>query len=292
MFSGDRAEELQLANVVVSVPPSDRREPGTVQWPAGGTPDPSASFVTLKAEPMSETQVPAWFKRQAGPQRRALIFVHGFNTGFADASFRMAQLASDLGTKAAPVLFTWPSRANALDYVYDRESTIYSRSALAAVLKEAIASRDVAEIVVVSHSMGSWLTMEALREIALRTGRLSAKIKTVVLASPDIDVDVFRNQVIEMGPVRPKFLLVNSRNDLALSLSRFIAGDVDRLGSADLREYKPLLAKYGIKLIDATEVEQADPLGHNAFAESGALLRSIGETLNSSARAPGVPWRR
>ena len=292
MFTGERGEGVSLANVVVSVPPADRRQPGTIQWPTGTRPDPATSFITLEARDMPDAEVPTWFRREAGPRRRALIFVHGFNTGFADATFRLAQLAHDLGTQAAPVLFTWPSKGNALDYVYDRESTIYSRSALVTLLKAAIASRDVGEIVIVSHSMGSWLTMEALREIGLRAGRLSPKVKTVVLASPDIDVDVFRRQVLEMGPARPKFLLVSSRNDVALALSRFVAGDVDRLGAADLRTHQALLERYGIELVDATDASQADPLGHNAFAESGPLLRSIGETLNGGAKALPLRWQR
>lgn len=292
MYSGERGEELSLANVVVSIPPEGRREAGTIQWPDSNSPDPLSSFVTLKAEPMRETQVLGWFRRNAGPKRKALIFVHGFNNGFADATYRLAQLANDLGTSAAPVLFTWPSRGNALDYVYDRESTIYSRFGLVKVLKEAIASPDVSEISVVAHSMGGWLTMEALREIGLRDGKLSGKVKTVVLASPDIDVDVFRRQVLEMGPQRPSFLVVNSRNDLALSVSRWIAGDVDRLGGADLRSHKELLTRYGISVIDATDEAQTDTLGHNAFAESDVLLRRLGEGLNRSIALRMPSWRR
>ncbi|MGK8642933.1 alpha/beta hydrolase [Brucella anthropi] len=42
-----------------------------------------------------------------------------------EAVYRFAQLVHDAKIDAAPVLFTWPSRGNVLDYVYDRESTIY-----------------------------------------------------------------------------------------------------------------------------------------------------------------------
>ncbi len=35
----------------------------------------------------------------------ALIFVHGFNTSFDDAAFRMAQIVWDLGYRGLPVLF-------------------------------------------------------------------------------------------------------------------------------------------------------------------------------------------
>jgi len=38
-----------------------------------------------------------------------------------------------------------------------------------------------------------------LRQLALEDGRVPRKISNVILASPDLDVDVFRRQVREMG---------------------------------------------------------------------------------------------
>ena len=61
------------------------------------------------------------------PKRRALVFVHGYNNRFDDAVFRFAQLVHDTNAAVVPVLFTWPSRANALSYGYDRESAGLSR---------------------------------------------------------------------------------------------------------------------------------------------------------------------
>ncbi|WP_436260296.1 alpha/beta hydrolase [Mesorhizobium caraganae] len=83
-----------------------------------------------------------------------LIFVPGFDNGHAEAVYRFAQLVHDARISAAPVPFTWPSRGNVLDYVYDRESTIYSRFGLDAVLNAAVDSPDVAEVVILAHSMG------------------------------------------------------------------------------------------------------------------------------------------
>lgn len=275
LFSGERADDISLSNVVISIPPDGNREVGAIQWPDSYPGDPLKSFVTTKAQTISETRVNDWFKRTSGPRRKALIFVHGFNTTYSEAVFRFAQLAHDLKIEAAPVLFTWPSRGNALDYVYDRESTVYSRFGLVAVLQEAIASRDVENVTIVAHSMGTSLAIEALREVAIRNHGVSPKIRTVVLASPDIDIDVFRRQVVEMGPKRPAFLVFSSRNDLALLLSKWIAGDVDRLGGVDLRENQALLAKLGVTVIDATDVAHADPLGHTAFAESAEMLNAL-----------------
>ena len=284
LFTGERAEDIRLARVVVSLPPPGRREPGTILWPSPGGKDPDKTFLVQQAEEMSEAGARLWFKRTSGPSRRALIFVHGFNTSFAEATFRFAQMTHDLGAPAAPILFTWPSRGSALDYVYDRESATYSRSGLVEVLDQAVASDNVAEITLVAHSMGAWLAMEALRQLGIRDGTVSPKVRTVVLASPDIDVDVFKRQVLEMGKARPRFLLVASRNDTALSLSRWIAGDVDRLGGADLRTHLDVLASHGITLVDATDEPQLDALSHNAFADSTGVLRSVARFISSGGR--------
>ncbi len=279
MFTGERGDDLSLSNVVVSIPPDDARQKGTIQWPSPGRADPRASFLTLKAEPITESAIRPWFRRNAGDTRRVLFFVHGFNNGYADAIYRFAQVAHDLKFKAAPILFTWPSRASALDYPYDRESATYSRFGLLLGLEKAIESPDVAEITIVAHSMGAWLTAEALRDLGLKHGAVSPKIRTVVLASPDIDVDVFKRQVIEMGKTRPRFIVVTSRNDLALRLSRWIAGDVDRLGGADLRRHIPFLKTLGIEVIDATDTKTDDPSGHNTYAASDEVLRQLAEDM-------------
>jgi esterase/lipase superfamily enzyme len=278
-YSGERGEDISLDNIVVSIPPDDRRKPGEIQWPRGSRPDPQKDFVVTRADAMNEGEAMSWFRRTSSGKRRVLIFVHGFNTTYADAVFRFAQITHDIRTDAAPVLFTWPSRGNTLDYVYDKESTIYSRFGLVTLIEEAIRSPDVAEITVLAHSMGTWLTMEALRDLALKSGRVSPKVRNVVLASPDIDVDVFRRQVIEMGNTRPHFTVYASRNDLALAASTFIAGDIGRLGSVDLRPYKAELAREGISVIDATDVQQKDMLGHTAFAENSDMLQALAARL-------------
>jgi esterase/lipase superfamily enzyme len=287
-YGGERGEDVRLDNIVVSIPPDSARKPGEVQWP-GEKPDPEKSFVVTKAESLTDPQAMQWFQRTSGKKRRVLIFVHGFNNSYADAVFRFAQVAHDVKVDAAPLLFTWPSRANPLDYVYDRESTIYSRFGLVSLLDAAAKSTDVADITILAHSMGTWLTMEALREMALRNGKVSPKIHNVVLASPDIDVDVFRRQILEMGDKRPHFTVYASRKDKALALSTFLAGDVDRLGGADLRPYKDLLTAYGISVIDATDATQSDPLGHSAFAESSDMLNSLTARLSQQRLETAPP---
>src|ERR1700730_7147840 len=77
-------------------------------------------------------------------------------------------------------------------------------------------------------SMGAWLAMEALRENAISgSSDLNGKLGDVMLAAPDIDLSVFRQQLARLDPSHV-FVLVAS-NDRALSLSRTLSGDRQRL---------------------------------------------------------------
>ena len=152
------------------------------------------------------------------PKRRVLLFVHGFNNKFEEAVFRYAQIIHDSRAPVVPVLFTWPSRGSVLAYGYDHESASYSRDALESVLQSLAHDPQVGEISILAHSMGNWLTMEALRQMAIRDGHVAPKIKNLMLAAPDVDVDVFKRQLADIGPNSAQVTLFVSQDDRALAL--------------------------------------------------------------------------
>ena len=202
MFSGARGPALAFANITVSLPPSAAREIGQVQWPRQVPGNPATDFVTLKAEVIDRPQAITWFQQtvRTVPRRQVLVFIHGFNNRFDDAVFRFAQIVDDLNARVVPVLFTWPSRGSVLAYGYDRESTAYSRNALENVLKAFARDPAVSEISILAHSMGNSLALETLRQMAIRDGRVAPKIRNVLLAAPDVDVDLAREAIVDMGP--------------------------------------------------------------------------------------------
>ncbi|MDQ0504635.1 alpha/beta hydrolase [Xanthobacter agilis] len=280
VFSGERGDSLSFANIVVSIPPN--RATGSIQWPAQVPGDPARDFVVTQVDPLSRQQVLPWFQKLPGNKRRVLVFVHGFNTPFDAAVFRFAQFIHDTRSNLVPVLFSWPSRGRVTSYVYDRESTNFSRSDLAYVLAAAARSPHVDEVVVLAHSMGAWLAVEALRQLALQDGRIPPKITNVILASPDLDIDVFERQVQEMGPKRPTMTIFVSRNDHALSLSRTLAGDVQRVGAVDLTNpaYAARLEQGdGVTVLDLTALQGGDALNHSKFATQPDMVRLIGDQL-------------
>jgi len=282
LFSGERDSEISLTEIVVSIPPDKNRKIGEVQWPKKLPADPLKEFTTVEVKAINnETGAQKWLNQSLPKSRRVMVFVHGFNNTFEDSVYRFAQIVHDSGAEVAPVIFTWPSRGSVFDYNYDKESTNYSRDALETVLRKLADDPRVKDVIIMAHSMGSWLTVEALRQMAIRDKRVDPKITDVILASPDLDVDVFNKQFRAMGKDHPRFTLFTSRDDRALRASRFISGNVDRLGQIDpsVEPYRSQLEQAGITVIDLTQLKAGDRLNHGKFASSPEVVQLIGQRL-------------
>lgn len=282
LFSGERGTGLLIDAVTISIPPAANRKIGEVQWPKKLPPDPRKDFTTVAVQPIqTDQQRRAWLNTHAKGKHRVLLFVHGFNNTYEDSVYRFAQIVHDSGTDVVPMVFTWPSRASIFDYNYDKESTNYSRDALEEMLTRMTSDPQVSDVTVMAHSMGSWLAVEALRQMAIRHGGVNAKITNVILASPDLDVDVFGKQFQALGPKPPHFTLFVSQDDRALSISRRISGNVDRLGQINPANepYRSVLEKAGITVLDLTKLKTGDRLNHGKFAESPEVVRLIGGRL-------------
>jgi esterase/lipase superfamily enzyme len=286
MFSGERAPGLAFADIAVSIPPDSMRKVGEVQWPSTPPGDPARDFVTVRADRLDLKQAVAAFNgrllKLKPSDRHVLLFVHGYNTRFEEAVYRFAQIAHDAGAPVVPVLFTWPSRGKLFDYVYDRESATYSRDALEILLQQMVKNPNVKEISVLAHSMGNFVTVEAIRQMAIRNHGMSPKIRDIMLASPDIDFDVFRRQIAEIEPSdkSPPVTLFVSRDDQALAASSLLAGSEPRLGVIDphAEPYKSILEQARVNVVDLSAIKSDDPTNHGKFAQS-EVVSAIGRRL-------------
>lgn len=284
MFGGARGKEIDFADIVVSIPPDRERKPGDVELPSPPPGDPRHDFVTLRADRMDLAQARANFNARVArtPGHKVLIFVHGFNTRFEEAVYRFAQIVHDAHVDVAPVLFTWPSGGNFTDYVYDRDSAMFSRDAFETLLQALVKNPNVGSISILAHSMGNYLAIETLRQMAIREHGLPSKIQDVMLASPDIDVDVFRRQIAEIdaGSRKAQFTLFVSRDDRALGLSSFLARDSMRLGALDPAKepYRSILEQANVNVVDLTNFVSNDFTNHGKFA-SGEVVAAIGDRL-------------
>ena len=281
MFGGSRTLTANYASLSVSIPPGHK--PGDIAWSSSSPPDPKASFATAQASYLERDGFVSALRQRirATGRRHVMVFVHGYNTRFDEAAFRFAQIVNDSEAKVVPVLFSWPSWGTLAAYPYDRTSAEVSRNGLESLLSLLAKDPAVAEVSVLAHSMGGWLALESLRQMAIREGRLNVKIRNLMLAAPDVDVDVALEQGRSLGTQRPRVSLFISRDDKALDVSKFIWGSRDRLGSINPNEepYKSNLSKNGVDVIDLTDVQSADRTGHGKFAQSPEVVRSIGARL-------------
>lgn len=282
MFGGLRSDAIAFASVDVSVPPDSVRTVGEIQWPKALPGNPATDFVTRRTSVLDRREAVALVhgRLRTSHKRQVLVFVHGFNNTFEDAVYRFAQIVHDSGTDAVPVLFTWPSKGNVLAYGYDHDSSTYSRDQLESVLRALVADPEVQDVSILGHSMGNWLVLESLRQMAIRDGRVAAKIKNVLLAAPDVDVGIAREQIADMGPQKPAFALFISRSDKALEVSKDLWGSTARLGSIDpLQEpYRTVLERDKIAVYDLTGLKSGG-LDHTTFATSPRIVEVIGSRL-------------
>lgn len=282
LFSGERGKPSYV-EMTISLPPDARRKVGEVQWPSRLPGNPETDFVTLKVDKLdAKTGLARLHERVSRvPKRRVMVFVHGFNNRFEDAVYRFAQIVHDSDANVVPVLFTWPSRGSLFAYGYDRESATYSRNALENLLQELARDPAVGEVSLLAHSMGNWVALESLTQMAVRNRGIPPKIANVMLASPDVDADVFRTQIAEMTGRRPKFTLFVSQDDRALAVSRRVWGNKDRLGAVDpdVEPYKTEFEKDKITVLNLTKLRTGDKLNHGKFAESPEVVKLIGTRL-------------
>lgn len=283
-FSAGRAPELGLASVDVTIPPT--HVPGTLVRPKNLPPDPRTEFavvdpVVYPTDQNFITEINRELATRPPGERELLLFIHGFNNTTSDAILRLAQFVEDTDFKGVPVLFTWASAASAPRYVYDLNSALVARVKIKD-MSDILSQTQAEGINVFAHSMGAFLTMEGLVD-AQQAGRLGTRgrIDHVMLASPDIDIDLFRTQIAQLpAPFLDKIYVLISKDDAALRVSRRLAGGIPRVGSADSAELEEL----GLTVIDLSEISDSSSGSHSKFAGSPEVVRLIGAGLNSSGR--------
>ncbi len=274
-----------FAFVTVSVPPGHK--PGQIELPSWGKANAREHFVLTQNSPVEPDaftqQLATHLSGRVGSNRDVLVFVHGFNTTLDEARFRLAQLTADGRFGGVPVLFTWPSTDSVLSYVKARENATISRDALTKLLTDISRTPGVGRIHVLAHSMGAWLSMEALRETSIGGQRhLDGKLGNVMLAAPDIDLSVFRQQMQRIGP-GANVAVFSSTGDRALSLSSTIAGDRTRLGAINPNNARDRaeLERLGVKVYDLSAISDGW-INHGAYATAPNVVRQIGAQLTRS----------
>lgn len=290
--------------------------------------DGSAGLLAAREE--FDNMFDLWFGPGAGGD--AYLFVHGFNNTFDDAILRVAETWHLMGRPGVPIGFSWPAGSGGLKgYAYDRESGEYSVVPLKSLIWMLAASPRIKHIHIIAHSRGTDVATTALREIQFEirglydrslfaplagktfVDRIDAgtevfdilKLSTLVLAAPDMDLDVFGQRFLNEGliHVADRTVIYGSEKDQALGLSNWLFRGRSRLGDMRLDRMDPKIVEI-ISGLDKVEFVSCAVTGGDShayvFQHPSALSDLIlvtrdgqvaGERSRPLTRANACVWR-
>ncbi|WP_244554307.1 MULTISPECIES: alpha/beta hydrolase [Agrobacterium] len=279
-FGNRWASDVHYDRFVFSIPPE--RKGAAITYPSS-KPDAKRQFIVTNRETLSRDQLVMDATASSKFDGTVSVFVHGYNYSYQEALFRTAQMSADAVSMSPPIMFSWPSSASVTGYVADKDAVLYSRTELDALLKALANTPRIKRIVLFGHSMGGFLSMEVARQLKLQGhDDVLAKLQ-IVLAAPDIDVDVFKSQLKDIGRIPNPVTLLVSKSDNALSISSFVGGERPRIGLLDIND--PVIQQTAkaehLTVIDISSLQSSDGLGHDRYA---SLARFAGDIDKADAR--------
>jgi esterase/lipase superfamily enzyme len=278
-FGGDRADSLTFLDVDVAIPPTHHG--GKIKLSHTRVAPNRFFTFTARNDHADQSEFIRNLRQELRSkptgQRDLVLYVHGYNNSFADGVFRTVQLMHDFGLPGVGVHFSWPSAAHPLGYAYDRDSVLYGRDKLEHLLR-LLAQTGPDRIVLVGHSLGAMMVMETLRQIEIQEPSWSKQhLDGVVLVSPDLDIEVFKQQTQRFALMPQPFVIFVSQKDRALQLSSQINGNKTRLG---LLQDPAQVADLPVTVIDLSQFANEWGDRHFTLGTSPALIKML---RNSSA---------
>ncbi len=274
------ADALNFGYALVSVPSYRVRAEGDIPR-AGNEEAPDAARLMFMSSliPADSVRFLQRVREDLGRTRSRdlLVFVHGYNSSFEDASVRLAQLVADMGYDGTAVLFSWPSAGALSGYVRDQQTARNAGWHLLRLLREVLPRTNPDRIHVLAHSMGSEVLSKALSLVD--RGDSLPRLGQVIFAAPDVDARTFAREILPILRDRSQGVtLYASSDDDALRASRALNG-VWRLGLGG----DSLTVLDGMTTIDASRV-RGDLLGHTLFGNA-ALLSDLHAVLTEGRPA-------
>jgi esterase/lipase superfamily enzyme len=215
---------------------------------------------------------------QAAFGRDLLLYIHGYKESFETAATSTVDLSEGIKFAGVTGLFTWPSAASTFSYVADRESAMWSRDSLEDLLAAIAKTPSGGRIHIVAHSMGTLLTLETLRMLRASGGESAMeRIGAVVMAAPDIDIDLFARGLERLGSDAKKITVISSTNDRALAVSSRLAGGIVRAGAADRERLEAL----GVRVADASEFG-GGIINHDLFLSNKEVQQVVKRAIERS----------
>jgi esterase/lipase superfamily enzyme len=249
------------------------------------------------------------------PRKEVFLYVHGYHNTFDDAAFAMAELWHFLGRIGVPIIYTWPAGYPGLfGYTYDRESSEFTIYHLREVLGFIASFPEVEKIHLIAHSRGTDVAVTAVRELTLLARgagidpREKYKIHNLVLAAPDMDVEVATQRIAgdQLALSVDHLTVYTSPADKAIGFARKLfqspRGRVGTLGLEEVDETITAAMEFGrehsvtnlvvVNFSGASDAKhtQRDRYGHSYFRDAPTVSSDLVLLLRDDLR-PGTADR-
>jgi len=109
MYNGERGNSVSYAAITISIPRTHVL--GEIEWPSTPPGNPNTDFIVRQASYLDSDKefvraLNSQFATQPIGSRKVLVFIHSYNTLFAEGLYSLAQVSHDSKSSAVPVLFT------------------------------------------------------------------------------------------------------------------------------------------------------------------------------------------
>jgi esterase/lipase superfamily enzyme len=223
------------------------------------------------------------------PHKDAYIYVHGYHNTFEDAAFALAELWHFFGREGLPIVYTWPAGYPGIfGYTYDRESSEFTVFHLKQVIKWLSEQPEIENIHLIAHSRGTDVAVSAFRELVIWARgaginpRERFRIKNVVLAAPDLDVQVISQRIAaeRLALAVDQATLYSSPEDEAIGLAEWLfASPRGRLGTVaidELNEEEIERMKASVARVTVVNFEgESTGYGHSYFRNNPAVSSDV-----------------
>ncbi len=290
-YGNNRAKEIEIGTCTVSIPESHKKGQITgslwkklIKW--------DASYGDLELREVARFEegyfwdtINALFEPLQPEEKQALVFIHGYNTSFEEASIRAAQLAVDLAHPGITAFFSWPSKGELLGYLSDEAAIQYSEKYIAEFLTKFAKQTEANRIHIIAHSMGNRGLLEAINIIHKESPEIT--FGQIILAAPDVDADVFHQKAETYTLLSEQTTLYTSSKDKAVNASEWIHR-YHRAGFSP-----PVSIVNCMDTIHVQDNVDLLQLGHGYFAEHKGVLEDITSlilgNLHAQERAESSP---
>ena len=208
-----------------------------------------------------------------------VIYLHGYNIDFEKSCRRSALFQQALGLHDRLLLFSWPAEGNMLKYTWDEADLVWSVPHIGQFIEEVVKRAGSCKVDVVAHSLGARGAMQALARLSYNKPATTI-LNELVLIAPDIDTEIFRQEVPVIKGSVNRITVYVSANDNALRVSQEVHGH-PRLGQAgdDLKILE------GVETIDISDINTRRISGHLYHLFSPEVIEDLTQLLHTGEAA-------